>query len=160
MRVLPHDPYTRKLFPEVVARAIKFVNTRNSDVDCIWLGQHLYGHFHQRTNCIHVLAAISEDGAIVAHAISYVDVNNSLGNHVVLLQIEKDVSDGQEIIDVGLRLMDEWARSLNIKTQINCTDSAARVRYFERYGFKPARTIMHREVPDEVVEVLNGSQWW
>ena len=97
-----------------------------------------------------------ENDAIVAHSVSYVDTNNNLGNHVVLLQLEKDIPDGQEIIDVGLQLIDSWARGLGLTTIINCTDSKARVRYFERYGFKPARTIMHREVPVEVAEVVNG----
>jgi hypothetical protein len=155
LRVLPHDPYTRKLFPEVVQRAIRFIDHSHSDVDPIWLGQHLYGHFHQRTNYIHLLVAV-DNAVIVAHSISYVDVNHNLGNHVVVLQLEKDIPDGNEIVDVGLRLIDEWARGLGLKTIVNCTDSAARVRYFERYGFKPARTILHRVVPDDVAEVVNG----
>ena len=70
LRLLPADPYTRKLFPKFVDRCIGFVERTGSDTDEIWLGNLLYSNFFQATNYIHCLVVIDEIQRRPEYAIS------------------------------------------------------------------------------------------
>ena len=154
MRLLPNDPFTRELFPKLVDRAFKFVDTYDTGTDKIWLGNLLYSNFFNKTDLVHVLVALDcnrdcveeSDTGIVAHAISYVDTYQKIGPYVQVFQIEKDVAE-PGIIEIGWTLMNEWARSLGLKVQMVSTTTEVHERFYQRFGFKRRRILMEREIP-------------
>ena len=145
IRLVPTDPTHRKLFPEVVERCMKFIDLVHSDTDKIWLGNLLYSNFFQNTNLVQLLIATNAAGEIVAHNLSYVESRHSLGNVAVLLQLQKDEGD-QSITDIGMRLCEEWARSLGIKTILNESATRSRARLWHRYGFAEYRITSRKDL--------------
>ncbi len=145
IRITYSDDLSRRLFPKFVERAIGFIDRTNADTDRIWLGSLLYGAFSNSSPHVLMLMAVNKEEKIVAHAVAYPEVRGNLGWIGHLLQIEKDkeVRDS-EVFKVGMRLIDEWKKSIGLKDLLNQTDSLAKVRYFERYGFKLYRYITRK----------------
>jgi hypothetical protein len=142
MRVKADEPFTRKMIPEVVARAISFVETNGSETDVVWLGQLLYSGFFVNSNLIHVLVALDSKERIRAHSISYIEQIQGVGNVATILQAEKDIRGAVEITDLGIQLVSEWAKSLGVKIIRNWTATDSRTRLFEKYGFKKHRNVL------------------
>ena len=147
IRLLPNDPFTRKLFPAFVERCIDFLEVANSDADEIWLGALLYNNFNQATNYIHCLVALNNKDEIRAHAFSYLENNQKLGIHVHVLQIWK--SEGSsEIIDEGMKAIEDYARETKCKTITYSADSVAKLRLYQKYGFSLHRVLGKKELKD------------
>lgn len=144
-RLRPQDPFTRKLFPAFVQRCLDFTESMNGDTDPVWLGATLYSNFYQGTNFIHCLVAINEKSEIRAHAFSYVDQSDKLGHYINILQVWKS-EGGPEILEEGLREIEEWAKELSIKTIINTADTLSRSRLYERYGFRTFRILGRKDL--------------
>lgn len=145
IRLLPNDPFSRELLPKVYARAVEFIDRFGSQTDKVWLGQLLFANFYAQNNFIHVLVLLDDSSAIMAHSISYIEKHESLGNYCHILQVWKDVGDN-EILDVGLPMIDEWARSLGISiVMANCADTPHE-RLYEQKGFKRWRVTVKREI--------------
>lgn len=147
-RLLPADPYSRELLPKVYARALTFIEKYHVEADKVWLGNMLFSNFHAQSNLVHILVATDEHDMIVAHAISYVDRHEAFGNYCLIYQIEKDCPE-TGIVEVGHPLIDEWTRSLGLKTQINMTTDEAHERLYKRFGFSRWKIMMRRNL-DEV----------
>lgn len=145
LRLTPQDPFTRKLFPAFVERCLAFTEVMNGDTDNIWLGATLFSNFYQQTNYIHCLVAINDKEEIRAHSFAYVDQSDKLGHYVNILQVWKS-EGGSEILEEGLRQVEEWAKELKIKTIINTSDTLARSRLYERFGFKVFRVLGKKEI--------------
>lgn len=139
VRLMPNDPSHRKLFPQIVNRAVGFVDRINADSDPIWVGHLLYNHFQQRNNLVHVMAGIDAESKIVLHAISYVETRPKLGNVIILYQLEKDEAGGSDMLNVCFDLVKSWAVSLGIKTLLNESSNRAKTRLWGRYGFSEYR---------------------
>jgi hypothetical protein len=139
------DPFTRKFFPSYVERCLKFIDLTNSDSDPIWLGSLLYSNFYQATNYIHCLVAINEQEHIIAHSLCYLENDFKLGIHVHILQIWKS-EGGDEIINRGMELIDEYGRQNNCKTIIYAADDLSRLRLYKRYGFNLHRVLGRKDL--------------
>mgnify|MGYP001379916733 FL=1 len=140
VRIVPNDPAHRKLFPKIVERALGFIDRLGADTDPIWLMNLMVSNFFQATNLLHVVAALDPKGKIVGHTVSCVETRQKLGNVVLILQIEKDCG-GSDLIELGQRLILDWARSIGIRTILNESDSRAKSRLWSRFGFREYRIV-------------------
>lgn len=143
----PQDPLGKKLFPAFVDRCIEFIDVHNSDSDPIWMGSLLYNNFYQQTNYIHCLVAVDDKQKLKAHSFSFVENTHKLGLHIHILQIWKS-EGGPEIIEKGLELIEEWMRELKLKTVTYNADDLAKLRLYERFGFKLYRVVGKKELAD------------
>ena len=104
------------------------------------------GHYaYHNTNYIHCLVALNEKDEIRAHAFSYLENTYQLGNHVHILQIWKS-EGGSEIIEQGMKLIDEYAVETKCKTIIYSADSLGKLRLYNRYGFHLHRVYGRKDV--------------
>lgn len=134
VRLLPSDPTHRKLFPKVVMRAIEFIDALESDTDPIWLMNLMTSHFFQGNNTVHIVAGQDAAGKLIGHSVSFVEHRHMLGNVIVLLQLQKD-EGSSDLLAAGMRLIREWATTINVKTIFNQSKDRARSRLWSRYGF-------------------------
>jgi hypothetical protein len=145
LRLLPSDPFTRKLFPAFIERCQSFIEVFHSDTDPLWLSALISNNAYQNTNYIHCLVALNEKDEIRAHAFSYLENTYLLGLHVHILQIWK--SEGSSnLVDKGMELIDEYAREVKVKTIIYSADSLAKLRLYNQYGFSLHRVYGRKEV--------------
>lgn len=141
LRLTPQDPFTRQLFPKYVQRCLEFIEVTSSDTDPVWLGSLLYGNFYNQTNYIHCLVGIDEKDNIIGHAFTYMETTPRLGIHGHILQIWKD-KGSSDLLEIGLSLIEEWAREAKLKVLVYSADSLAKMRlYNSSYGFKLHRVL-------------------
>lgn len=135
------DPLSKQIFPAYVSRAQGFLDRYGVDsVDPNWLGNVAYGAFTQGAKGILMLAAVDKNSKIVAHLFAYPEQYGALGFVAVILELEKDVEEN-EIMQVGFQMFKEWMRSLKLTIALPTTNTLARLRLFEQYGFKPYRFV-------------------
>ena len=144
-RVVPTDPYSAKFIRKVTVRAIEFIDRYGSDTDTQWLVNLLYNHFKQQTNAVYVLVAIDEAEKIVAHSIAYVDAYD-MGYAVQVLQIEKDKDVPAKAMEPAALLVEDWVRSIGVRTMLMTTIKQAAAELSKVGGFYEYRTIVRKDL--------------
>lgn len=147
VKLMNTDDLCRSLFPKFVERAIGFIDRMNVDTDKVWLGQMLYNAFATRSPHVLMMVALDTEGKIVSHAIVYPEIRGTQGwiAHVLQLEKDKDVHE-EEIFKVGHEVMEDWAKGLGMKKMLNQTDTMARARFFERFGYKIERYVSGKDL--------------
>jgi len=98
------------------------------------------------------LIAIDQHDQIAAHSISYVDQWQRLGSVAIHLQMElrRDppilASDRNQMRELGRSLIEDWARSLKLKTILGYTLDASAARLHKRDGFHPFRIVVRKDL--------------
>lgn len=149
-RITASDPESMRYLPHLHIRALQFINKYGAETDPVFLAKLLYGDLRsaENGNLVHVLVAVLGD-EIKAHSISYVDQYQRL-NVVIQMQVERDKSIpfnvAKDIHDLGLNLIEDWARSLKLKTIIAYTLKPSITRLDQRDGFKVFRTVVRKDL--------------
>jgi len=143
----------RRLFRRFIDRSMDFIEEYGAHIDPVWLGQLLYNAFAVKSPHVLMLIAYDKEETIVAHITVYPEIYPKLGWVGHILQLEKDVNE-PEIMQVGLKLIQEWAKNIGIKTLVNSTESKAHTKLFQSFGFSNFRYIMRKDLKEDSEEVV------
>lgn len=149
-RIVPSDADSMRFLPKLHIRALEFLQKYGAETDPLWLSALLLDTLKKTPNFVHALVAINASDLIVAHAISYIELQGSLGAIAQQLQVEQErfiLPEARiEIRDLGFRLMKEWAAAVGVKTFLTTALTTAHVRYNQRGGFRHYRTVMRLDL--------------
>lgn len=153
-RLTMADPESMRYLSKLVIRALSFIDKYEAETDPVWLTQLLYNSLRnpQSANSVHALIAVNPTDEIVAHSIAYLDNFQKLGTVAVYLQFELSApiesNHRNEIRQLGRELMEEWCRSVHVKTILAYTTDEATTRLHGRDGYKPFRIMLKKELGD------------
>ena len=151
-RITHTDPDSLRFLPKLHIRALEFLEKYGAETDPVFLTRLLYETLKnpQTQNLVHALVAVDRSDSIVAHSLTYADTLGQLGPVAMQMQTEKDHSvdpvSGLAIHDTGLRLIEEWTRSLNLRTIIAYALSPAIARLDKRDGFRTYRVMLRKDL--------------
>jgi len=150
-RITPNDPESFVYLPQLVIRALQFIEKYEAETDPVWLTQLLYNNLRQNPQLVFILVAVDGE-QIVAHSISYVDTFQKLGAVAIHIQMEFNRSvlaeDKNKIRQLGRTLMEDWTRSLKLKTILAYTTDDIRARLHRRDGYRPFRVMVRKDLED------------
>ena len=143
------DPESVMLLLPFLDRCVAFSEKYRSDTLPDMLRNLIFTAFHTKNEAWKLLAAVDEQGKIVAHAVADIEAYGLLGNIVYILQIDKDV-EAPDVMRDGFKAINEWAAKYKIKHILNMALSEAHARLYQKdYGFKPYRFLQKLDTGTE-----------
>lgn len=142
----------RLLFPEIIDRAMKFIEKYNAPTDHIWLSDLLFRAFISQSTDVLILAGINDEhedsaGELVAHLIGQIQFVGR-DPYAFIVQVETDEGN-EEIMGKGFTIFENWARIKKAKGFGNMALSEPLMRLWKmKYNFKVRGYLMTMDLPD------------
>jgi hypothetical protein len=147
-----------RFLPKLHVRSLEFLERYGAETDPVFLTGLLYNNLRnpETQNLVHILVAVDQQDQVVCHTISYIDQYQALGAVCVQMQTDLRAHRGRsvpfatkkEIRELGLKLIEEWVRSLKIKTVIAYALKPSIARLDERDGFRQFRIVLRKDLED------------
>ena len=143
----------RLLFPDIIDRAMKFIDKYNAPTDHIWLSDLLFRAFiSQSTDVIMMAGTMNEheeyEGKIVAHLIGQIQYVGR-DPYAFIVQVETD-EGSEEIMEKGFTIFENWARIKKAKGFGNMALSEPLMRLWKmKYNFKVRGYLMTMDLGEE-----------
>jgi len=139
----------RLLFPDIVDRAMKFIETYHAPTDPIWLSDLMFrAYINKTTDLIMMAGTTDDDTKVVAHLIGQMQYVGR-DAYAFIVQVETD-EGSEEIMGKGFTIMDNWARIKQAKGFANMALSEPLMRLWKmKYGFKVRGYLMTMDLGEE-----------
>ena len=137
------------IFPKFVDRAVGFIVRYQTETDAAWLTTILFSNFQAASPEVLMLAALDQEGTIVAHLIAKTEMyaGQTVG---YVMQVDKDEGiQGLDIMETGWEIVKEWCAENKLKRLFNWGLNEKVMRIWRsQYGFTVHRYLMVREMEE------------
>lgn len=154
----PSDPRAWGAMPQIFQRVAHFCEEYRSDASIERLGQSILTNFAAEKPLLRVFAFLEcipqPDGSIspVVRGHVLVEVDEWAGKKcltVIQFELDRDAKIPRETLELGIRVLDEWARVEGASDiRIVARNTAVARLFRSRYGYEPRGVLMKKAVPN------------